>query len=116
YPNGTPSRLLQNLALALVVQDLALDPLQSVVDRLRVALELLGHLLVRAPLEVEAERVRLERRERGAEAADECLQLFGRDHAHGGVVDVRAGKRVAERYLTLRLLAGGRMAERDVRI
>ena len=32
-------------------------------------------------LEVEAERVRLERRQRRAEAADEALQLLGRDHA-----------------------------------
>ena len=54
-------RLEQDLALALVVEDLALDPLERVVDRLCVAPELFGHQLVGAPLEVETERIRLER-------------------------------------------------------
>ena len=53
-------RLLQDLAFALVVQDLPLDPLQRVVDRLRVAGELFGHVLVGGALEVEAQRARLE--------------------------------------------------------
>src|SRR6185437_2381766 len=64
------ARLLQNLALALVVQDLALHALQRVVDRLRVAAEAVGHLLVRLALQVQPECVRLERRQRRAEAPD----------------------------------------------
>src|SRR2546428_8931755 len=93
--------LLQDLALALVRQDLPLDPLQRVVDRLRVAVERLGHVLVGAPLEIETQRVRLERREGRAETADERLQLLGRDHANRGVVHVRPRQRVTERDLAV---------------
>ena len=56
YPRGAET-LRQNLAVALMVQDLPLDPLQRVVDRLRVTAELLGHLLVRVALEVQTEGV-----------------------------------------------------------
>ena len=55
-----------------MVQDLPLDPLERVVDRLRVAAELPGHRLVRAALEIESKRVGLERRECRAEAPDEA--------------------------------------------
>jgi hypothetical protein len=55
-----PPALRQDLTFLLVVQDLPLDPLERVVDRLRVAAELLGHLLVGRAFEVEPERVRLE--------------------------------------------------------
>ena len=41
-------------------ENLALDPLQRVVDRLGVAAELLGHVLVGRALEVEAQSVRLD--------------------------------------------------------
>ena|SRR5438067_9338928 len=54
-------RLRENLATLLMREDLALHPLQRVVDRLRVAPELVGHLLVRRSLEVQAQRVGLER-------------------------------------------------------
>ena len=63
-PRNTRSRrsgsLLQDLAFALVVQDLPLDPLQCVVDRLRVAGEFVGHVLVGGALEVEAQRAGLQ--------------------------------------------------------
>src|SRR5262245_21601783 len=106
----------QNLARALVGVNLPLDPLQSVVDRLRVAAELLGHLLVGRALEVQAQRVGLELREAGAEAEDEALQLLGRDHAHDRVVHVRARECVAEGALAVRVLARRRVAERDVAV
>src|SRR4029079_3572375 len=81
-PGGASDQLLaRDLARALVRIDLALDPLERVVDRLRVAAEVLGHVLVGRALEVEPERVRLERREPASEAEDKALQLFGRDHA-----------------------------------
>src|SRR5262245_20124409 len=73
----SPRALTQYLAGALVRVDLALDPLEGVVDRLRVAAELLGHLLVGRALEIQAERIRLELRQTCAEAEDEALQLFG---------------------------------------
>jgi hypothetical protein len=57
------SGLLENLARALVRVDLPLDPLQRVVDRLRVAVELLGHVLIGRAFEVQAERVGLELRQ-----------------------------------------------------
>src|SRR5919197_4080448 len=72
--------LLQDFARLLVRDDLPLHALERVVDRLRVAAEPLGHLLVRRALEVEPQRVRLERREARAEAEDEALELLGRDH------------------------------------
>src|SRR5919106_4921926 len=106
----------QYLARALVVDDLALHALERVVDRLRVAAELRGHLLVRAALEVEPERIGLERREAGAEGEDEALELLGRDHADGRVVDARAGQSVAERALAVRVLPRRRVAEGDVRV
>ena len=49
--------LLQDLAAGLVLEDLALDALEGVVDRLRVDAELLRHLLVGRSFEVEPERV-----------------------------------------------------------
>src|SRR5206468_2251803 len=111
-PSLAPS--VEHLARLLMRQDLALHALQGVVDRLRVTTELLGHLLVRHALEVVAQRIRLEPREPGAEAEDEALQLLRRDHAHRRVVDTRARQGIAERALAVRLLAGGRVAERDV--
>src|SRR4029079_17248371 len=88
--------------------------LEGVVDRLRVAAQALGHLLVGVALEVEAKGVALERRETRAEAEDEALQLLGRDHANRGVVDRRPGQRVAERAVAV-LLTRRRVAERHVR-
>src|SRR6188472_128521 len=93
-------------ALGLVGEDLPLHALERVVDRLAVAAERLGHLLVRVSVEVETERLRLEPRQRRAEAADERLQLLRRDHADRGIVDRRAGERVAERALALDVLSG----------
>src|SRR5918999_2219273 len=97
-----------------VREDLALDALERVVDRLAVAAELLGHLLVRETLEVAAEGVGLELREPGAEAEDEALQLLGRDDAHRRIVRERTRKRVSQRAVTVRLLPGRRVAEGDV--
>src|SRR5204862_7825870 len=76
--------------------------------------ELSRHRLVRLTLEVEAERVRLERRQSSAEAADERLELLRRDHADGRIVDARPRQRVAEGALALGLLAGRGVAERHV--
>lgn len=59
--DGSKQRLLEDLAGLLMGQDLPLHPLERVVDRLRVAPEVLGHLLVRRAFEVMAQRVRLER-------------------------------------------------------
>ena len=67
-------------------------------------LEPLGHLLVRGALEVHAQRVRLERREAGAEAEDEALQLVARDHRDRRIVDVRPGQRIAERAVRVGIL------------
>src|SRR5918999_2894018 len=96
---GPTPELVEDLAALLVQEDLPLDPLEGVVDRLRVAAEVLGHLLVGVAFEVEAKRVALERRQAGPEAEDEALQFLGRDDADGGVVDSGAGQRVAERAL-----------------
>src|SRR5207237_7981275 len=84
--------------------------------RLRVATELRRHLLVRRTLEVEAQRVRLELRQTRAEREDEALELLRRDYADRGVVDCRAREGVAQRAFAIGILAGRRMAERDVRV
>ena len=55
-----PGALRGNGARRLVRDDLALHPLEGVVDRLRVAVELERHRVVRLAVEVEPERVRLE--------------------------------------------------------
>src|SRR6478672_4191193 len=106
--------LLRDFAGLLVREDLPLHALQRIVDRLRVAAEPLRHVLVGRPLEVKAERVRLERRETGAEAEDEALELLGRDDHHRRLVHRGAWQRVAERALAVRVLAGRGVAERDV--
>src|SRR5919199_1416496 len=98
---GDVSRLEDDLARALVCQHLALDALERVVDRLRVAAELGGHLFVGRPLEVQAERVRLELRQARSEREDEALELLRRDDADRGVVDARARQRVAEGALAV---------------
>src|SRR5438552_685992 len=95
-------------------QYFALDPLQRVVDRLRVAAEPLGHLFVARALEVELEGVVLERGQTAAEREDEALQLLRRDHDEGRLVDDRAWERIAERAFAVRVLPGRRVAERDV--
>src|SRR5919198_4397546 len=95
-------------------EHLALHALESVVDRLRVAAEALGHLLVRLALEVEPERVCLEPGEPGAEGEDEALELLGGDDADGRVVDPRAWQRIAEGAVAVRLLPGRGVAERDI--
>src|SRR5918992_3247845 len=109
---ASESQLLQDLTRSLVREDLALDALQRVVDRLRVAAELLGHLLVGGALEVEPQRVRLQLREPASEGEDETLELLRRDHADGGLVDARAGKRVSEGAVAVGLLTGGGCCER----
>ena len=45
-PAAQPAALEKNLTLALMVQNLPLHPLERVVDRLRIARELLRHFLV----------------------------------------------------------------------
>ena len=62
------------------------------------------------------QRVGLELREPGAEPEDEALQLLGRDHADGRLVDGRAGQRVAEGAVAVGILARRCVAERDVRV
>src|SRR5438874_11600769 len=108
------ARLKQNFAALLVLGDLALHALERVVDRLRVAAEPLGHVLVGRALQVQAKRVGLERRQPRAEAEDEALELLGGDDDDGRLVRARAGQRVAEGALAVALLTGGRVAERDV--
>src|SRR3712207_2679883 len=71
--------LVDDGASAQVHAHLALHALQRVVDRLRVAAEPAADLLVGAPVEVEREDARLELAERGAQAADERLQLLAAD-------------------------------------
>src|SRR4051812_45314085 len=110
------ARSCKNCARLLVLQDLPLDALERVVDRLRVAGELHRHLLVREPVEVEPQRVRFEPRQSGPEAEDQALQLLGGDDAHRRVVDVRPREGLAERALAVGLLTGWRVAERDVRV
>src|SRR5215217_5342420 len=60
--NPRTRSLVENLAALLVNQDLALHALEGVVDRLRVASELLRHLFVGTPFQVEPKRFALERR------------------------------------------------------
>src|SRR5579859_878123 len=108
--------LLKDFARLLVREDLAFHALERVVDRLRVAAEPLRHVLVGRAFEVEAQCVRFETGEARAEAADEALQLLGRDHHHRRLVHRRPGQRVAERAFAVRVLAGGGVAERDVRV
>src|SRR4051812_10443900 len=108
--------LVQDLAQLLVLEHLALDPLERVVDRLRVACEELGHLLVGRALEVELQRVGLQLREAGAEAEDEALQLLGRDDADRWIVDARPGKCVTEGAVAVRVLSSRRLTERHVRV
>ncbi len=90
-------------------ENLPLHPLERVVDRLRVAAELLRHLLVRVPLNVEPQRVRLELREAAPETEHEALELLARDDLHRWLVDVRARQRVAERAIRIDLLARRRV-------
>src|SRR3954449_9493164 len=91
----------QDLARALVSEDLPLHPLQRVVDRLRVAAQELGHRFVRFAFEVQTECVRLERREAGPEREHEALQLLRRDHADRWLLRVRSWECLAERALAL---------------
>src|SRR3954466_5653243 len=110
----TRGTLVQDLAQLLVLQDLALHPLQGIVDRLRVTAQLLRHLLVGGAFEVELERVGLQLRKAGAEREDEALQLLGRDHANRRIVDARSGEGVAEGYVGVGVLPGRRVREGDV--
>src|SRR5215218_10077961 len=71
--------LQQDVAGAQVRPDLALDPLERVVDRLRVAAQALADGLVAAAVEVEGEDARLELGERRRQAPDERAQLLGAD-------------------------------------
>ena len=59
-PQGRHAVSVQDLPPLLVRQHLSFHALERVVDRLRVAADLLGHLLVRKALHVEAERFALE--------------------------------------------------------
>src|SRR5262245_16787873 len=108
--------LQENLPGLLVSQDFPLDPLERVVDRLGVAPELLRHLFVRATLEIEPKRISLEPGEAGPEREDEALELLGGDDADGRIVHAGAREGVAQAAFAVRLLAGGGMAEGDVRV
>src|SRR6185436_15323909 len=99
-----------------VSEHLALDALQGVVDRLGIAVQQITDLLVAAALEIAGQHLRLETRERAPQALEQALKLLGGDHAAGGIVHGRAGQGVAERAVGLRLLAGRRVAERDVAV
>src|SRR6266545_2475327 len=56
---SSPRPLKQNLARLLVREDLALHPLEGIVDRLRVAAKVFSNLLVGGTLEIEPKGVRL---------------------------------------------------------
>ena len=89
--------LLQDLARALVRVDLPLDPLERVVDRLRVAAETLGHLLVGRAFEIQAQRVRLraakgpcrDRRRGSAAPRSRSRRRPGRSRASSGSASPR---------------------------
>ena len=94
-----------------VLADLALDALERVVDGLRIAVDELADLLVGAALEIQREHAALERRQAGAEAADERRELLGGDDPARRIVDRRAGQRIAEREVGAVVVAGRRVAE-----
>src|SRR3954470_17517613 len=96
-----------------MLSDLALDPLECIVDRLRIALQELADLLVGAALEIQREHAPLERREAGAEAADERRELLRGHDAAGGIVDGRARQRVSQREVRAVVVARRRVTERQ---
>src|SRR6478672_7287226 len=95
--------------------DLALHPLQGVVDRLGIACESPGDLLVGATVQVERQGPGLELGERRGQAPDECLELLGGDDLQCRVVHGGAGDDLLEGRLALGR-ARGRLRERDVAV
>src|ERR1700744_2588198 len=113
---ATSGRSDRDLPRREVGADLALHPLQGVVDGLRVAFETLGNLLVGVAVEVERQHPDLEIREDPGDtrqAGDEALQLFGRDHLVDRVMDARPRQDLVEGRFRV-AARGGRLAERDV--
>src|SRR5262245_25205871 len=105
-----------NLARFEMGRDLALDPLEGVVDGLRVALEALGGRLVGVAVEVEGEDAALEIGEdtgRSREAGDEALELFRGDHLVDRVGDRGPGQDLVEGRVGVAGCGRG-LAERDV--
>src|SRR3954451_10506184 len=105
--------LLEDVPGRQVRADLALDPLQRVVDRLGVAAEALADLLVAVAVQVQGQHAGLELRQRRREAGDQRLQLLGADDLVDRVVHRRAGDDLVERGLAV-LGRRGRRRERDV--
>src|SRR3954454_21724590 len=93
--------------------DLALDALQRVVDRLRVAPQPLADDLVGVAVEVERQHARLEVREDRRKAGDQRAQLLGRDDLVDRIVRGGAGQHLVERGLPVDR-GRGRRRERDV--
>src|SRR5919206_1035500 len=111
--SNTPDGLQQHAARREVGSDLALDPLQRVVDGLRVAPDPLADVLVAVPVEVQRQHAGLELRQRGGQAAHEGAELLGGDHLVDRVVHRRPRDDLVERRLAVGR-AGGRLRERDV--
>src|SRR4051812_7897009 len=93
--------------------DLALDPLQRVVDGLGVAAEAPADVLVAVSVEVQGEDARLELRQGGRQARDERAKLLGRDDLVHRIVDGRPGDDLVERRFAVHR-ARGRLRERHV--
>src|SRR3954468_9022833 len=106
-------RLKQHVPRLKVRPDLALDPLQRVVDGLRVAREPLGDRLVGVAVEVERQDGALELRQDARQARDEAVQLPARDPLVHRVVRHRARKHLVERRLGV-TRRRRRRRERDV--
>src|SRR5688500_532764 len=99
WPSRDPSRLEPDLSRTQVEADLALDALEGVVDRLRIAVETVTDRLVGMPVEIEGEDLALELREHAREAGDEALELLGRDHPLRRVLASRPREHLLERRL-----------------
>ena len=77
--------------------DLALDPLQRVVDGLGVAGEALAHLLVGVAVEIQREHATLQLGQGAREAAHQRAQLLGGDDLVDGIVHGGAWQHLVER-------------------
>ena len=93
--------------------DLALDPLQRVVYRLRVAHQPLADLLIGVAVQIQRQHAALELGQRTREAPHQRAQLLRGDHLVDRVVHGRAGQHLVERGHVL-ASPGRRGGEGDV--